>query len=355
MQSSKTGDQAYSDTSSCGECFFIIHGSSCYSKKSFVLFASQIEEREIFEDVKLMNEIMFDSYITSSKSDFELQDLIKILREMGLFCTYNTEWEKLDRYHGHMNPSNIIMTYTTEEENWIVNQMQLVDQAFRSVPLGMDLINEFMMHCLGVPLSRTYMPAVLSVMLERIRRVLNIHPNFEEMSVSSQRTILRANSGLGLALYVARNESLNGMEQLLDGMGELDEEMWNFHYASIFDTPDKFTKVSMTDLQLFSVDDSRLFGNFLSETLFLVRNKDLFRINLLVAMTAPCGDDDSFKALSNLHYKYKMILKRRIRWKSDWTESTAQSEDPNFPIDKILSGYENLKRLARLNEKVMNG
>ena len=169
---------------------------------------------------------MFDSYITSSKSDFELQDLIKILREMGLFCTYNTEWEKLDRYHGHMNPSNIIMTYTTEEENWIVNQMQLVDQAFRSVPFGMDLINEFMMHCLGVPLSRTYMPAVLSVMLERIRRVLNIHPNFEEMSVSSQRTILRANSGLGLALYVARNESLNGMEQLLDGMGELDEEMW---------------------------------------------------------------------------------------------------------------------------------
>jgi hypothetical protein len=68
----------------------------------------------------------------------------------------------------------------------------------------MDLIHEFMMHSLGVPLSKTYMPSVMGMMMERIRKVFSSHPDFEEMPVAAQRNILRSNCGLGHALYVAR-------------------------------------------------------------------------------------------------------------------------------------------------------
>jgi len=104
-------------------------------------------------------------------------------------------------------------------QHW--QQVKQVDQAFRSVPAGMDIIHEFMMHSLGVPLSKTFMPSVLVMMLERVRRVLNIHPEFEEMPVAAQRNFLRKNCGQGLALYVVRTELLSGMEQVQEIMGEL--------------------------------------------------------------------------------------------------------------------------------------
>jgi len=56
---------------------------------------------------------------------------------------------------------------------------------------GNELIHEFLMYSLGVPLSRNYMPSVFRMMMERVRKVWYIHPEFEELPVAVQRSLLR--------------------------------------------------------------------------------------------------------------------------------------------------------------------
>lgn len=92
----------------------------------------QLTEMGGFEDIRLMNEIMFDSYITSTDTNFEIRDLVATLSKMGLFCTYNIDWDQLvSECGGGISIANVVMTFTAEEEVWIDHQMNLVDATFR--------------------------------------------------------------------------------------------------------------------------------------------------------------------------------------------------------------------------------
>lgn len=323
-----------------------------------VLFGSSDELRldllDGFEDVRLMNEIIFDSHITSTDNEFEIQNLYQILRNMGIFCTYNIDWDALmaTRY-SDIARKNIAMSYTQEEEAWMERQLKQFDQAFRSVEVGMDLINEFVMHCLGVPLSKTFFPTGLVVMLERIRRLLNQHPEFEEMAVTTQRNFLRKNCGHALALYVVRSENLSGMEQIREGLGELDEKAWTANYGSLFDTPDKFAKASIVNAVHLKAEEWLLFSELLSSATILALDPVMFKLNLLLSLTEPLGDNQSPCGLTSLHFKYKMILKRRLKWKPDWFGSQGGTTDPDLLVERIFSRRQCLSRLNALIEKVM--
>jgi hypothetical protein len=78
-----------------------------------------------------------------------------------------------------------------EEEAWLTNQFKLFDIAFHSVPASQEIIHEFFMNSLGVPLSRTFMANVFRMMMERVKKVLSIHPEFQELPVAVQRSLLR--------------------------------------------------------------------------------------------------------------------------------------------------------------------
>ena len=49
-------------------------------------------------------------------------------------------------------------------------------------------------------------------LIERVRKVFSIHPEFEDLPVVAQRNVLKTNVSLGLALFVARSELLTGIE-----------------------------------------------------------------------------------------------------------------------------------------------
>ena len=95
------------------------------------------------------------------------------------------------------------MSYTDEEERWLKLQSSHVDEAFRTVPIGDEMLNEFSMYSLGVPLSRRYMKSVFSITLERMWRVLRVHPEFQELSGQAQREVMEANGSLGLAVMIS--------------------------------------------------------------------------------------------------------------------------------------------------------
>jgi hypothetical protein len=67
----------------------------------------------------------------------------------------------------------------------------------------------------------SHMPSVYRVALERVRRVLFIHPEFRELPAAVQKRILISHSSLGLALTVARAETRSGIEQVQEGLGFL--------------------------------------------------------------------------------------------------------------------------------------
>ena len=298
---------------------------------------------------------MFELYVQpTTNQDFDLHDLAKVLSQMAVFCTYNIDWNEITepgQKRLDFSGSNIVMTYTVEEEAWLGQQLKLVDEAFRSIPLGENLMDEFMMFSLGVPLSRNYKPAVFRVMLERVRRVFNIHPEFGEFSAAAQQNILRKNSLLGLALYVVRAENLSGIDQIREGMGELDEEVWNTNYSTVFDSPDKFTKISLANMHLLSPEQWSVFSNLLSLTQTLVSDPDFYKLNLLYTLTQPQHDEEN-RMLFKLNFKYKTILTRRLKWKPDWIRQSV--EDPDQLVEKIFYSLDALKGIAQLNEQIMN-
>ena len=123
-----------------------------------------LTDNEGLEDTNMMCEIMFDAHISTSSSLFDKKDMIKILNRMAMFCTYHIEWDdsfpvaRLET--AAHNVSSLSMPFTLEEEGWLVNQIKMVGDTFRSVQAGKFILHEFFMHSLGVPLSRNYMPNV---------------------------------------------------------------------------------------------------------------------------------------------------------------------------------------------------
>jgi hypothetical protein len=138
----------------------------------------------------------------------------------------------------------------------------------------------------------------------------------------------------------------------MEGMGELDEEGWRLNYGPVFDTPDKFAKVSIKNLLLFTPEQWTLFSTLASVTQILVSNPDFFKLNFLYTLTQPQNEEnEKLEGLSNLHFKYKMILKRRLKWKPDCINQNG--EDPDQLVNKIFSCMDVLKQIAKLNDHIM--
>ena len=329
-----------------------------------------LNDNQGLEDTNMMNEIIFDSFIQTTNSSFELEDLSKILIKMALFCAYNIDWDQLENMENMENMdnvgrkdvaiSNLVITYTIEEEAWLANQFKLFDMAFRSVPSGQDLLHEFLMNSLGVPLSRNYMANVFRMMMERVRKVWCIHPEFEELPVTLQRSLLRSHISVPHALYVVRSELLSGTEQLQEGLGELDETLFSEHYLPVFDSPEKIAKVSLKNLFIFTAAQWETFAQLISSTRVLVDNPNFFKLNFLYLLTLPpageedaVGDKRGYNFLSSLHFKYKMILKRRLTWKQDWITFPPEG-DPDLFVNSIFSCLEVVKQVADLNRQIVS-
>ena len=148
------------------------------------------------------------------------------------------------------------------------------------------------------------------MLLERVRKLFFIHPEFEELPVSVQRGLLKNHSDTALGLTAIRSESRNAIEQIQDGLGVLDEKIWRENYLPIFDSPSKIAKVSSE----YMFDDATQFGQFvklISNTRILVDHPDFYKLSLLFSITKQGKVRDE---LSNLHFKYKMIMRRRLEW-----------------------------------------
>ena len=96
------------------------------------------------------------------------------------------------------------MPYTVEEEAWLGLQLRNFRKAYSEVSLGKDLaslvhtvsnslplrllmfscrlqIKEFVMFSYDVPLAKSFVPTELAAFSERCRKIMKIHPEFDQL------------------------------------------------------------------------------------------------------------------------------------------------------------------------------
>ena len=188
-------------------------------------------------------------------------------------------------------------------------------------------------------------------LIERVRKVFSIHPEFEDLPVTAQRNLLKTNVSLGLALFVVRSESLNGIEQIWEGLGDEDKPVWNDNYSPVFDTPDKIMKVSIKDLGIFNGNQCTRFSSLLSGARLLCNNPDFFKLNLLIALTKPEKEVPGGHSLSGLHEKYLIIRTRKLLQNQDWV--AGMSGNPDEAIQKVLTAFQSLEDISEMNEQIL--
>ena len=188
-------------------------------------------------------------------------------------------------------------------------------------------------------------------LLERVRKVFCIHPEFEDLPVIAQRNLLKTNVSLGLALFVVRSELLSGIEQIWEGLGDEDKPVWNENYSPVFDAPDKIMKVSIKDLGIFNGDQCTKFFSLLSDARLLCNNPDFFKLNLLIALTNPGKEVPGGHSLSRVHDKYLMIRKRKLLHNQDWVGE--MSGNPEEAIQKVFTAFQSLEVISEMNEQIL--
>ena len=207
---------------------------------------------------------------------------------------------------------NVVMPYTNEEEAWLKRQLQLVDDAYMSVPVGETITKEFMMFSLGVPLSKSYMVNFFSIIRERIWRIFKVHPDFEDLPLETQLKTFTEHCFAGISLMIIKAELCeSGMEQLQLGFGKGEETVWKASYDSVFDAPQKIRKMSMANNNTFSPEQAASFSMLLEEAKDFVNDPILYKINLLMALFQ---DDGQTAGLNKVISKYSVVVRRRLEW-----------------------------------------
>jgi len=146
-----------------------------------------INNIDTLRKIEAANSQIYETYISFSESNnFGIEEFIVILKKMTCFFNYNLETnQSVQKFENQLfdlsSTFNLYNTYSTEEESWLMNQFDLIEQAFRSVSLGDQMIKEFIMTSVGIPLPRDHMANIFAIFLERIWRVYRIHPEFLEM------------------------------------------------------------------------------------------------------------------------------------------------------------------------------
>lgn len=308
-----------------------------------------------------------DSLVRSRGVMDNFEELKSVLRKMAAFCAYNISW---DDYHSEANGAvsvaeddqscqfpwfKLVMSYTDEEERWLKLQSSHVDEAFRTVPIGDEMLNEFSMYSLGVPLSRRYMKSVFSITLERMWRVLRVHPEFQELSGQAQREVMEANGSLGLAVMISRYESLCGIQQIREGLGELDEARWRENYLPAFQNLDKVRRMRMKDVVAemsvnLSQDQLNDYYRILGVLGPLVSDPILYKLLLLLVLLKPL---DSRWKIAETHSKYLMISQRRAEWLCK-VDKSAKDVEMKRMIDKLAFYVDNLEQLSRILMFILN-
>ena len=241
------------------------------------------------------------------------------------------------------------MPYTQEEECWLQNQIQEVEAAYQSVPIGEELLEEFTMFSLGVPLSKSYLKSVMSLGLERARRMFQAQPQFTVLPTKYQLDILLQRGLVIMCVFLCKVSSFdNGMEQLRYGFSQNDEEIWNRKFEAVFKKKELKTLglfESSYELPfLLSKEQNRCLQKIFEAVPTLLKDPLVYGFILLLTLSKPIEGANSMDNLSKLNSNYKLLMQRRI----SSSLSKSKVKNPQEVIQKVSLSLTQLEQMAAI-------
>ena len=240
-------------------------------------------------------------------------------------------------------PQHLAMPYTVEEEAWLNNQLVRFKEVYEEISLGEELVNEFVMYSYDVPLSKHFVPSEISAFVERCRRIMKIHPEFEEMSDRIQNDLYKENLHKAAALCSVKAEShRTGSEQLQFCFGSADKKAWEEKVSPLVNTKIKKVLISDWNRTTHAMDTATLL-NYLALTGNLATSvEDLEMFKIITLMSLFSGKTaTSSKILATLEKKYATLLQRR-----------AANENSKASYAKIRAGLESVDELAKIFDRL---
>jgi len=308
--------------------------------------------------INLENIAMIQS--CTRNSGFNSQDFKSTLLKMAVFCSYNIFWGEADGWTENVTTHIFDIKYTQNEEFWLLAKVREVEDAFKSVPIPSDILEEFTMVNLGVPLSKHYFAETTALGMERAWKIFLTQPECSSLPVSIQTEIKSSRVASTVAMVYARTESFDaGIEQLQFACGEEDEIHWRERFHQTFGR-NELQKVgffqSSHDLPEFQVgEEFNSVLSFMTEASALAKDRILWGIMMLLVVTKPLEESSSAHPLSVINSQYQFVMGRRLRWlfSDPKNRSNFSFSDPHNLICKVMTLLSNIDGIANRLQSVV--
>jgi hypothetical protein len=218
-------------------------------------------------------------------------------------------------------PRIFTVNFTEAEDNWIKLRFSQINSQFISVVPSEDLLIQGVnLLAYRIPVTETYFPELMLTITERVRRVLKIHQEFENMSDTDQECLWRKNyKNAAIVASMRINVQKNGNAQMKTIIGVIDsqDDSWENQYSGLIPACGlKPAYLHEDELNLGRLDESekKCLLEMISHVSELCFNDQTFQLLLLLTLLDVDGlpQSGSFHNIINKRNIYLKFLQRKL-------------------------------------------
>ena len=147
--------------------------------------------------------------------------------------------------------SEVLVPFSESEEIWLNKRLAIFDQAFNSVNFGFELVREYIMYSLSVPLSKRFASCTTVIFTERLKRALLKIPEFHCLRAKEQAIMLQANVMPAVSVYISRLVCFSDAEeQMRFVFGPEDRQMYANQFEGVMGGRNKLSMITEKSLNL---------------------------------------------------------------------------------------------------------
>lgn len=216
-------------------------------------------------------------------------------------------------------PKQLVSSYSRGEEFWIQSRFDNFQDEYRSVsppPVYFKQLLDLLLH--GKAVGEGFVETWMTMEMERFRRVLKMHNEFQKLSDLDQETILRSNQAAAIALTVVRIESeKKGKDQFRQIVGVIGNthSRWEDDYEADLNTMKSFY-LHNNELSLGKLDaqSMRCYFDTMKSISKMVANPHLYQLFVLLTLLDVDGMPESknFSQIFELRQHYLRIFQRKL-------------------------------------------
>ena len=196
------------------------------------------------------------------------------------------------------------VSFPEMEGFWIKTQFEKFQNQFQSVQLPQNYKDYLIVHQLvGKPVRKSFIKMTLAMTTERVKRTLEMHTEFQDLTTEQQRELIRKNVHFAAEMATAYlNNAQTGKDQLKSILGILTSTETEMDLKEI--RTDRLKCLPMQQAQR-----NETFG-LMKEMLM---NQRLFVFLILFTLLDTCGlKKKPFQGIDKVRLAYEWVLKRRL-------------------------------------------